>query len=81
MHVSADDPPTLLIHGDKDELVPVSNSKIIYEAFQQNKVKTELIIIPGAGHGFQGDDAKKANAAMVSWFEQTLLKGAAKARP
>jgi acetyl esterase/lipase len=81
VHVSADDPPTLLIHGDKDELVPVSNSKIIYEAFQQNKVKTELIIIPGAGHGFQGDDAKKANAAMVSWFEQTLLKGAAKARP
>ena len=81
VHVSPDDPPTLLIHGDKDQLVPVSNSKIIYEAFQQNKVKTELIIIPGAGHGFQGEDAKKANAAMVSWFEQTLLKGQPKARP
>ena len=81
VHVSPDDPPTLLIHGDKDELVPVSNSKIIYEAFQQNKVKTELIIIPGAGHGFQGDDAKRASAAMVSWFEQTLLKAPPKARP
>lgn len=81
VHVSADDPPTLLIHGDKDELVPMSNSKIIYEAFQQNKVKTELIIIPGAGHGFQGEDAKRANAAMVAWFEQTLLKSASRARP
>ena len=81
VHVSPDDPPTLLIHGDKDELVPVSNSKIIYEAFQQNKVKTDLIIIPGAGHGFQGEDAKRANAAMVAWFEQTLLKASPRPRP
>jgi acetyl esterase/lipase len=81
VHVSSDDPPTLLIHGDKDDLVPVSNSKIIYEAFQKNNVKTQLIIIEGAGHGFRGDDAKRASAAMVSWFEQTLLKGALKATP
>ena len=74
VHVSPDDPPTLLIHGDKDTLVPVSNSQRIYEAFQQNKVRTEMIIIEGAGHGFRGEDAKRASAAMVSWFEQTLLK-------
>lgn len=79
VHVSADDPPTLLIHGDKDELVPISNSKIIYEAFQKNNVKTQFITIEGAGHGFRGDDAKRASAAMVSWFEQTLLKETVKA--
>src|SRR5262245_11325357 len=81
LHVSSDDPPTLLVHGDKDDLVPVNNSKIIYEAFQKNNVKTQLIIIEGAGHGFRGEDAKRANAAMVSWFEQTLLKGDLKAKP
>lgn len=74
VHVSPDDPPTLLIHGDKDDLVPMKNSQVIYEAFQKNNVKTQLIIIEGAGHGFRGDDAKRASAAMVSWFEQTLLK-------
>ncbi|SRR6266508_389764 len=79
VHVSPDDPPTLLIHGDKDDLVPVSNSKIIHEAFRKNNVKTQLIIIEGAGHGFSGDDAKKADAAMVAWFEQTLLGGGSKA--
>jgi acetyl esterase/lipase len=79
VHVSADDPPTLLIHGDKDDLVPISNSKIIYEAFQKNNVKTQFITIEGAGHGFRGDDAKRASAAMVSWFEQTLLKESVKA--
>ena len=72
--VSSDDPPTLLIHGDKDDLVPINNSKIIFEAFQKANVKTDFITIPGAGHGFRGEDAKKAAAAMVSWFEQTLLK-------
>jgi len=81
LFVSPDDPPTLLIHGDKDELVPISNSQRIYEAFQQNKVKTQFITIEGAGHGFRGDDAKRATAAMVAWFEQTLLKTQAKANP
>ena len=80
VHVSSDDPPTLLIHGDKDNLVPVNNSKIIHEAFQKNNVKTQLIIIEGAEHGFRGEDAKRASAAMVAWFEQTLLKGDLKAK-
>ena len=79
VHVSSDDPPTLLIHGDKDSLVPVSNSKIIYEAFQKSRVKTQLIIIEGAEHGFRGKDAERASAAMVSWFEQTLLKDSPRA--
>jgi acetyl esterase/lipase len=80
VHVSSDDPPTLLIHGDKDNLVPVNNSKVIHEAFQKNNVKTQLIIIEGAEHGFRGEDAKRAGAAMASWFEQTLLKGDLKAK-
>jgi acetyl esterase/lipase len=80
VHVSPDDPPTLLIHGDKDNLVPVNNSKVIHEAFQKNNVKTQLIIIEGAEHGFRGEDAKRAGAAMASWFEQTLLKGDLKAK-
>src|SRR5262249_16375876 len=79
VHVSPADPPTLLIHADKDDLVPSSNSKTIYEAFKKNNVKTDFIIIEGAGHGFRGDDAKRANAAMVAWFEQTLLKEHVKA--
>jgi acetyl esterase/lipase len=72
--VTPDDPPTLLIHGDKDQLVNISNSQIIFEAFKKNNVKTDFITIPGAGHGFRGDDAKRAMAATVSWFEQTLVK-------
>jgi len=72
--VTPDDPPTLLIHGDKDELVNISNSQIMFEALKKNNVKTDFITIPGAGHGFRGADAKRALDLTVSWFEQTLLK-------
>ena len=67
-HVSADDPPTLLIHGDSDSLVDVSNSHEIYAAFQEHGVESKVMIIPGAGHGFRGEDAVLATTAMVDWF-------------
>ncbi|MCU1266722.1 MAG: axeA 5 [Acidobacteria bacterium] len=76
--VTPDDPPTLLIHGDKDDLVPITNSRIIFDALKKNNVKTDFITIPGAGHGFRGEDLKRATAATVSWFEQTLLKNGSK---
>ena len=72
--VTPDDPPTLLIHGDKDQLVNISNSQIMFDALKKNNVKTDFITIPGADHGFRGEDAKRAMAATVSWFEQTLVK-------
>jgi acetyl esterase/lipase len=72
--VTRDDPPTLLIHGDEDTLVNISNSQIIHKAFQEAGVKTEFVTLPGAGHGFQGADATRASSLMVDWFSQTLLK-------
>jgi dipeptidyl aminopeptidase/acylaminoacyl peptidase len=70
--VSNDDPPTLLIHGDADTLVDVSNSHEMYAALQAQGVVSNVIIIPGAGHGFRGDDAVLATAAMVDWFVEHL---------
>ena len=72
LHVSPDDPPTLLIHGDQDGLVKVSHSHRMYEAFQAHGVESKLIIIEGADHGFRGADAERATAAMVAWFETYL---------
>ncbi|MCA9129126.1 MAG: alpha/beta hydrolase [Planctomycetales bacterium] len=71
-HVSEDDAPTLLIHGDKDELVPIWHSQKIDEAFEQAKVEHELITIQDAGHGFDADGNKRMFEAMVHWFDQHL---------
>ena len=73
LHVDPQDPPTLLIHGDADDLVNISNSEIIFAEFQKHAVTTEFITIPGAGHGFRGEDAKQAAAARLDWFNRYLL--------
>ena len=74
LHVTPDDPPTLLIHGDQDEVVSVSHGQLMYEALQEHGVESELIIIEGAGHGFRGTDAARASAAMVEWFSTHLAE-------
>ena len=68
LYVTSDDAPTLLLAGDKDDLVPVEHSRKIQAAFEKEKVESELIEFKGAGHGFQGEDAKKSTEDMVAWF-------------
>jgi acetyl esterase/lipase len=71
--VTPDDPPTLLIHGDADQLVNVSNSKRMYEALQAAKVESKMIIIEGGDHGFRkAEHRSRAGAAMAEWFDQHL---------
>jgi len=74
LHVSADDPPTLLIAGDKDDLVPIKHSRDIQAVFQTQGVTSQLIEIAGAGHGFAGEDARRATVELVAWFEKHLAK-------
>lgn len=74
LHVTSDDAPTLLIHGDKDELVPLEHSEKILAEFKKHKVTSELLVIKDAGHGFRGEDGKRASEALVGWFEKHLLK-------
>lgn len=49
-YVDKNDPPFLIIHGEKDELVPVSQSYILQSYLKLNNVKNELIIVKGAPH-------------------------------
>lgn len=74
LHVSKDDPPTLLVHGDKDKLVPLDHSEKILAEFKKHKVTSELLVIKGAGHGFGGKDGKRASDALVAWFEKYLVE-------
>jgi len=76
--VTPDDAPTLLIAGDKDDLVPIMHSENIYKAFEDKKVESKFMPIAGAGHGFNAEDSKRAMEATVSWFEQHLAKPAEK---
>lgn len=50
--VSSDDSPFLILHGERDTLVPVSQSQIFYEKLQAANVPVTLVIVKNAGHGF-----------------------------
>lgn len=51
----------LLIHGDADSIVPLSYSERAAEVYPS----AQLLVIPGAGHGFLGADAQQAIAAIL----------------
>lgn len=50
--VTANTPPTFLIHAEDDTVVPVENSLMMYEALLNAKVKTEMHLFQAGGHGF-----------------------------
>ncbi len=72
MHVSADDAPTLLFHGDQDELVPLWHSQKIEEAFKAANVETKLVVFEGAAHGFNPEQSKQMVEELLEWFDKHL---------
>lgn len=75
LHVSSDDPPTLLVHGNADALVDLNNSELMYSALVSAAVETDLVVIEGAGHGFRTpEDRSQASDALVAWFEKHLME-------
>lgn len=72
--VSSDDAPTVLIHGDKDDLVPLWHSEKIRDAFNEAKVPNKLVVIEGAGHGFDAKGNQRMFDSMIEWFDQHLGK-------
>jgi len=71
-HVSSDDPPILFVHGDADLAVNPIEGQSMSEALELQGVDTQFIVIPGAGHGFVGSDAERADEAALRWFQRHL---------
>jgi dipeptidyl aminopeptidase/acylaminoacyl peptidase len=42
--------PTLIIHGEKDYRVPVSEALLLFEALQLHGTKAELLVYPDENH-------------------------------
>ncbi len=50
-YVDADDPPFLILHGDKDPLVPHCQSEALFNALQKVGVASQFLLVPEARHG------------------------------
>lgn len=71
-HVSEDDPPTLIFHGDKDLLVPIQQAELIVAKLKELKVPAAVAVKKGAAHGW-GDLAKDMET-LADWFDKHLGK-------
>lgn len=68
--VSSNTPPTLIIHGDADKLVPIQQAEIFVEAAKKSGVTAELVTKPGKAHGWPdwADDFELC----ADWFDAHL---------
>lgn len=70
-YIDSHDSPILIVHGNKDPLVPFHQSEILHTALKKVQVDTTMITVKGGGHGrgFGSDVGEK----VVDFFDHHLL--------
>ncbi|GEM_PF-198707 len=64
--------PTLLLHGTEDKYVAYEQAVWMRDRLKECGVHVEMLTLEGAGHGFKGADAEKAEAAMFAFLDRQL---------
>jgi acetyl esterase/lipase len=70
-YITPDAPPFLIVHGDKDPLVPIHQSQLLFDALKKAGVSIHFHTIHGAGHG-QGFAGKNIDDMVEAFFAGTL---------
>jgi acetyl esterase/lipase len=70
-YMSQDDPPFLIVHGDKDPTVPINQSQLLYDALKQAGVNVHFHTIKGASHG-QGFGGPEIEPMVIDFFDRVL---------
>jgi acetyl esterase/lipase len=52
-YVSAEDPPFLIIHGERDSVVPVNQAVALHAKLQAAGARSTLVLVKNAEHGFE----------------------------
>jgi acetyl esterase/lipase len=71
-YISKDDPPFLIIHGEQDTTVPVSQSQLLAAALKAAGVEVTLNIVPEHGHGPAGPGFQRV---IKAFFDKHLKSG------
>ena len=71
-YVSPSAPPFLILHGDKDTLVPFAQSQALYDKLTAAGVPCDLIIVKGAAHATVEFSQEKLLAAIADWLDENM---------
>jgi arylsulfatase len=70
--VSKGDAAFLIIHGDRDPQVPLDQSERLHAALQAAGVPSELMVVPGAGHGGPAFDTPAVRERMLMFLRRSV---------
>ena len=71
---SKDDPPMLILHGDEDPLVPMSQSEELYNALKRAGADVTLVKVKHAGHGFGAKENDPSYAQIKKMVQDFFRK-------
>lgn len=71
-YVNADAPPTLLLHGAKDEVVNLSQSQSLKKKLDDAGVKNELVVYPNKAHGWHGETLSNSFDRIEEFLEENV---------
>jgi len=71
-YVSKDSPPFLILHGDRDALVPFAQSAELADLLSKANVSVTLQKLPGAGHGGPAFNLTVIRQLMDAFFDKHL---------
>jgi len=72
-------PPTLVLHGAADPIVPVANAYAVEALLRQQNVPHEVKVYPGQGHGFRGAAEHDATQRTLAFLQRHLAGSQASA--
>ena len=71
-NITKDDPPFLIIHGDKDDQVPLVQSERLHARLREVGVPSELHVLVGAGHGGKAFDTPEVRGWIRAFLGRSL---------
>jgi len=64
--------PVLILHGDQDPTVPVSEAYHLQQLLEKKNIPYEMQIYPGVGHGFTADVWRDAGLRTLAFLNRYL---------
>ena len=71
-YINKDNPPFLILHGDKDTLVSPNQSEILHDALVAKGVDSTHYVVKGAGHGGEHWAQPKIVNIIIDFLDKTL---------
>jgi dipeptidyl aminopeptidase/acylaminoacyl peptidase len=73
-HVHGDAPPFLILHGDIDPMVPLEQSRLLYDALRRAGADATLVTVPDAVHEDPAFWSEDVLGRIRSFLERTLAR-------